>query len=52
VTTPHSQPLIPAPPLPSHRLSVLISEEEIQKRIEELSQELAADFRVHFEEEP
>ncbi|MHC4937083.1 MAG: hypoxanthine phosphoribosyltransferase [Planctomycetota bacterium] len=45
MTTPHSQPLNPAPPLPSHRLSVLISEEEIQKRIEELSLELAADFR-------
>ena len=45
MSTPSSNPLTPAPPLPSHRLSVLISEEELKRRLDELAQEISADLR-------
>ncbi len=38
-------PLQPVPPLPSHRLSVLISEEELKRRVEELANEISSEFR-------
>ena len=38
MTSPSPNPLHPSPPLPSHRLSVVITEEEIQRRLEELIQ--------------
>ena len=38
-------PLNPLPPLPEHRLNVLISEDEIQRRIDELAQEISTDLR-------
>ena len=45
MTSPIPNPLHPSPPLPSHRLSVVISEVEIQRRLEELAQEISADLR-------
>ena len=38
-------PLNPQAPLPEHRLKVLINEEEIQRRIDEIAQEISADLR-------
>ncbi len=35
----------PAPPLPAHRLSVLISEDELHRRVDELAQEISGDLR-------
>ena len=38
-------PLQPPPPLPAHRLSVLIGEEELHKRIDELAEEISVELR-------
>lgn len=42
---PNTFRLSPKPPLPDHRLSVLISEDELSRRVDEIAQELSAELR-------
>jgi hypoxanthine phosphoribosyltransferase len=45
VKSPRPSPLHPLPPLPAHRLTILISEEDLRRRVDEIAREVAADLR-------